>query len=183
MLCWIVYPLNTYHRYRSSSHYHVWNQLDFQSRTSDSARRTEFEAAPNQEDDLSLGQVDLISLAETLSTAEWIKKWAEGVCMFWQRADQASWCQEVQRGLPACWLTLKSALIHFREAMDDSVYIKVDLSDCAFDRDRPIRALSLLSNQDQPSLVLFISLLISLSHKNLLIWSSLLDHCELFLFV
>lgn len=52
-----------------------------------------------------------------------------GVCVSWQWADQASWCQEVQRGPPAYWLTLKSALIHFREAMDDSVYIKADLSD------------------------------------------------------
>lgn len=52
------------------SRYRVQNGPGFQCETSDSARRSELDAAPNQEDELSLGQADLISLAETLSTAE-----------------------------------------------------------------------------------------------------------------
>lgn len=92
----------------------------------------------------------------------------EEVCsVFWQQADQASWYQDVQRGLPACWLALKSALIHFREMLDVSVYIKVDLSDCAFDRGWPIRALLLLFYQDHLSLSLSLFLFLLLGMKNL----------------
>lgn len=59
--------------------------------------------------------------------------------------------------------------------MDDSAYIKADLSDCAFDRDL---AITIAAHQDPRSLFLSlrISPLISLSHKNLLISSPLLDH-------